>query len=151
MKKTLSTLPQLCVCRSGFVEAQYIDDGKDGCLNILTISNELPFKVMRVYYIRGFAGADAIRGKHAHKKLDQALFCVSGSFTLLLDDGVREQYVPLVAGPIGVRIGPALWHTMQDFSIDCVILVLASAPYDENDYIRDYNEFKRYTRDYPVH
>jgi len=127
------------------VVAQCIQDGNDGDLNILTTGKELSFEVKRVYYINKFTALDAVRGKHAHKFLEQAIFCVSGSFALILDDGINKQNVYLKADCIGLYIGTQLWHTMQNFSSDCVIVVLASAPYDESDYIRNYNEFKQYT------
>jgi len=124
---------------------QKIKDANDGCLSILTSGVEIPFDIKRVYFINGLKEQQSVRGKHAHKNLDQVLFCLSGHFVLSLDDGRKKQSLMFSARPEGVWIGRVVWHTMESFSHDCVILVLASAPYDERDYIRDYDEFKRVT------
>ncbi len=146
----LREMPSLRVHRCRYVTAQSVSDGTDGVLSILTKGREIPFHILRVYYISGFNTAASVRGKHAHRSLEQVLFCVSGMFTLHLDDGIRQQTISLTAGPTGVWLGPALWHTMECFSKDCVIIILASAPYDERDYIRDYDEFRNYANDCPV-
>ncbi len=141
------SLPELCVERCRYIQAQRIQDGNDGCLSILTSGIEVPFGIKRVYFINGFNEQQSVRGKHAHRNLDQALFCLFGHFILSLEDGRERQSLMLSAGSEGVWIGRAVWHTMEFMSQDCVILVLASAPYDERDYIRDYDEFKRITSD----
>ena len=141
------SLPDLCVERCRYIQAQHIQDINDGCLSILTSGIEVPFDIKRVFFINGFKAKQSVRGKHAHRNLDQALFCLSGNFILSLDDGRKQQSIKLPAGPEGVWIGRTVWHTMDSFSIDCVILVLANAPYDESDYIRDYDEFKKTTTD----
>jgi hypothetical protein len=141
------SLPELCVDRCRYIQAQHIQDGNDGCLSILTSGIEVPFDIKRVYFINGFKEQRSVRGKHAHRNLDQALFCLSGNFVLSLEDGRNQQSLMLSASPEGVWIGRAVWHTMDSFSQDCVILVLANAPYDERDYIRDYDEFKKFTTD----
>jgi len=128
-----------------YVRPQVIQDGNDGCLSILTKGMEVMFVIKRVYFINGFLEKKSIRGNHAHKTLDQVMFCVSGNFTLSLDDGKQLQSLDLSVGDDGVFIGRGVWHTMDTFSPDCVILVLANAPYTEGDYIRNYNEFKNYT------
>lgn len=139
--------PELYIEDCCYIEAQLIQDGRDGYLSIITAGLEIPFDIKRVYFINEFKENQSIRGKHAHRKLDQVLFCLSGSFILSLDDGRNQQSFTLPAGSVGVRIGRVVWHTMDTFSRDCVILVLASAPYDERDYIRDYDDFKRITAD----
>ena len=103
----------------------------------------LPFAIRRVYAISGVA-TGATRGGHAHRKTDQALFVLSGSLTLNTDDGTHTESIPVAASEDGVRLPPMLWHTMSDFSPDCVALVAASLPYDEADYIRSYDDFKKY-------
>ena len=145
--KSETSLPELCVERCRHIQAQHVVDGNDGCLSILTSGVEVPFDIKRVYFINGFKEQQSIRGKHAHRNLDQALFCLSGHFILSLEDGKRQQSFLLSSGPNGIWIGSAVWHTMESLSQDCVILVLANAPYDERDYIRDYDEFKRITTD----
>jgi hypothetical protein len=141
------SLPLLCVERCRYIQAQHIQDGNDGCLSILTSGVEVPFDIKRVYFINGFKEHQSVRGKHAHRNLEQALFCLSGHFVLSLEDGRKQQSFMLSAGPEGVWIGRGVWHTMESLSGDCVILVLANAPYNERDYIRDYDEFKQIATD----
>ena len=145
LKEAEISLPELCVERCLYIQAQHIQDGNDGCLTILTPGEEVPFDIKRVYFINGFKEHQSVRGKHAHRNLEQALFCLSGRFVLSLDDGRKQQSLMFSARPEGVCMGGLVWHTMESLSHDCVILVLASAPYDERDYIRDYDEFKRVT------
>lgn len=102
--------------------------------------DQAPFEVRRVYYLFNTkAGVD--RGFHSHRRLHQLAVAVRGSCTMILDDGARRERVPLDNPARGLTIGPGIWHEMTDFSEDCVLLVLADAPYDEADYIRDYQAF----------
>lgn len=105
---------------------------------------DVPFPIQRAYTVSGVPDASLTRGLHAHKKTDQALFVIQGALTLVLDDGTTTQELRLTSEDPGIRLGPLLWHSMKEFSEDCVALVLASLPYDESDYLRDYEEFKRY-------
>ena len=126
---------------SGEIRLQHVDDAADGSLTIAEQDRTIPFPIKRVYYITRLSNPDAVRGKHAHKSLQQAIFCINGSFRLELDDGSLQASLILDRPDRGVYLGPHLWHVMRDFSPDCVILVLASAPYDETDYLRSYDEF----------
>ena len=134
------------VKNSGIIKLQYHDDFPDGILVIGEAKKNIPFDIKRVYYISNLSNPKGIRGKHAHKKLEQYIFCVSGSFRLELDDGETKQSLLVDSPYYGIRLGVKLWHTMKKFSRDCVILVLASDYYDKNDYIRNYNEFLEYVR-----
>ena len=134
------------VKNSGIIELQYHDDFPDGILVIGEAEKNVPYDIKRVYYISNLSNPKAVRGKHAHKKLEQYIFCVSGSFRLHLDDGETKQNITLNNPYFGIRLGPKLWHVMKKFSRDCVILVLASDYYDENDYIRDYEQFMEYIK-----
>lgn len=132
------------VKNSGVVKLQFFDDYPDGALYIAEAKKSIPFDIKRVYYINNLANPKAIRGKHAHKKLEQIIFCINGSFLLTLDDGTSKQKILMNNPSFGIRLGPKLWHTMTSFSKDCVILVLASDYFKEKDYIRDYDEFLKY-------
>jgi hypothetical protein len=121
---------------------QHINDGVDGSLTVAD-QNTIPFPIARVYYITRLSNR-AVRGKHAHKTLEQAIFCILGSFELELDDGTTKTRILLDAPQKGAYIAPRMWHVMRDFSSDCVILVLASAAYDEADYLRNYDEFQAF-------
>ena len=135
------------VKNSGIIKLQFVDDFPDGALVIGEAGKSVPFDIKRIYYITNLSNPKAIRGKHAHKKLEQYIFCVSGSFRLHLDDGKTKQNLTLDSPYYGVRLGSHLWHTMTKTSRDCVILVLASDYYDENDYIRDYKQFLEYVKE----
>jgi hypothetical protein len=126
------------------IRLPHFDDGADGFLTIAEQSGAIPFPVRRVYWISRLGNPEAVRGRHAHRTLHQALFCAGGSFRLDLDDGTARSSVVLDRPNQGVYLGPGLWHTMRHFSADCVILVLASAPYDEADYLRDYAAFRAF-------
>ncbi len=136
----------IVVKNSGRVTLKQYDDGVDGTLCILEAMRDIPFEVKRVYYISNLQNARSIRGKHAHRQLWQALFCISGSFVLTLDDGLTQQEIRLWKSDQGILLGPELWHTMSEFSGCCVLLVVASDFYDESDYIRNYEEFINHVR-----
>lgn len=140
----LSDAPGIIVKNSGSVDLQIIKDHPDGKLYIAEEGKNIPFGTKRAYFINELYRPDAIRGKHAHKKLQQVIFCIKGSFKLHLDDGEQQQDIVMDTPSRGVFLGPSLWHDMTHFSPDCVILVLASNCYDENDYIRDYAKFLEY-------
>jgi dTDP-4-dehydrorhamnose 3,5-epimerase-like enzyme len=101
----------------------------------------LPFSVERVYYLYDVP-SDAYRGGHAHKSLVQCLVALSGSFEVLVDDGLNQRRIMLNKPDIGLLIPSGIWRELDNFSSGSVCLVLASEVFDESDYIRDYNEFK---------
>ena len=135
----------LRVKQACMVALQCVSDFPDGNLFIAEGRKQVPFEIKRVFFINCLANPKAIRGKHAHKTLEQIIFCVSGSFVLDLDDGKAKQRITLKDPSWGIWLGPLLWHTMTSFTYDCVILVIASGPFDEADYIRDYEMFLRYS------
>lgn len=135
---------QIKVKNSGIINLQSFNDFPDGQLFIGESMKNIPFHVKRVYYINNLFNKKAKRGNHAHKKLEQIIFCINGSFTLHLDDGQTKQKILLNDSCGGVRLGPKLWHSMDNFSRDCVILVLASDYYQEKDYLRNYQDFIKY-------
>lgn len=116
-----------------------------GSLIALEANKDIPFEIKRVYYIFD-TKEGVVRGHHAHKTLQQVLICVSGSCTMVLDDGKERTEVVLDKPNIGLYVGPNMWHEMKDFSPGAVLLVLASDWYNEADYIRDYSEFLSYLK-----
>jgi len=112
-----------------------------GGLVAMDQTSGVPFDIKRVYYVFG-TRPGVTRGLHAHKKLHQIAVCVSGSCRMVLDDGVEREEIFMDSSNVVVDLPPMLWHEMHDFSVDCVLLVLASDYYDESDYIRDYIKFK---------
>lgn len=113
-----------------------------GQLIALEEFNDIPFQIKRVYYMYD-TKEGVVRGKHAHKKLEQILVCIHGSCKIRLDNGKERKVVPLEKPYEGLYVGANMWHDMYDFSPDAVLMVLASDFYDEADYIRDYDEFLR--------
>jgi dTDP-4-dehydrorhamnose 3,5-epimerase len=111
-----------------------------GSLIALEQSTGVPFPIARVYFIYD-TKEGVSRGFHAHRALRQLAVCVAGSCTMVLDDGRDRFEVRLDSPERGIEIGPMIWREMHDFSPDCVVAVLADAPYDEADYIRDYSAF----------
>lgn len=134
------------VKNSGIFKCQFFNDFPDGNLVIAEAKRNIPFDIKRVYFINNLFNKRSVRGKHAHKKLEQIIFCVNGSFIIHLDDGKNKQNVKLDDPYTGIRLGPRLWHEMTNFSSDCVILVLASDYFKEDDYIRHYGEFLDYIK-----
>jgi dTDP-4-dehydrorhamnose 3,5-epimerase-like enzyme len=111
-----------------------------GSLIALEEHNNAPFDIKRVYYIFG-TKENVRRGFHAHKELKQIAICISGSCMFHLDEGRNTQEFLLNSPNQGLLIEGLIWREMYNFSPDCVLLVLASEHYEEDDYIRDYDEF----------
>lgn len=106
---------------------------------------EFDFDVLRIYYIWG-TEKNAIRGRHAHKKLKQLIVCLSGSCDFSMDNGRERKEFHLDRPTQGLYVEDFVWREFTNFSPDCIVMVLASAHYDETDYIRDYGEFLKYIK-----
>lgn len=111
-----------------------------GMLVALEEYKDIPFEIKRVYYMYD-TRADVHRGFHAHKNLEQILVCIHGACKILLDNGTEKKIVSLEKPYEGLYVSNDMWREMYDFSEDAVLLVLASEPYREEDYIRNYDEF----------
>lgn len=112
-----------------------------GQLIALENNKNIPFVIKRVYYLTQ-TREDVARGFHAHKELMQVAVCISGRCLMKLDDGVNQEEVWLDSPVKAILIRKMIWREMHHFSPDCVLLVLASELYDEQDYIRSYSDFK---------
>lgn len=110
-------------------------------------SEQIPFEIKRVYYIFDTTPGTT-RGKHAHRELKQVLICLSGACTIVCEmpDGAMSAH-RLDWPNKGLLIEGLVWRQMKDFSKDAVLMVLASEHYDEADYIRDYDAFRRTSRE----
>jgi uncharacterized RmlC-like cupin family protein len=105
----------------------------------------IPFEMKRVYYLYDVpSGAE--RGGHAHKNLKQFLIALSGSFDVVLNDGFEKKTITLNKPFQGLLINPGIWRELNNFSSGSVCLVIASAVFDESDYIRDFSEFREYKK-----
>jgi oxalate decarboxylase/phosphoglucose isomerase-like protein (cupin superfamily) len=111
-----------------------------GNLSFIEGGLHIPFDINRVYYLYDVPGG-AHRGSHAHKSLHQFIVALSGSFDVLLDDGKEKKRFHLNRPHYGLYVCPMMWRDLDNFSSGAVCMVLASARYDETDYIRDYSQF----------
>ncbi|MCW3093151.1 MAG: WxcM-like protein [Ferruginibacter sp.] len=110
--------------------------------NITPVNNnvEIPFGVKRVFYLYDIPGGES-RGAHAHKECHQFLIAASGSFEILLDDGKTKRLIQLNRPYMGMHIPPGIWASELNFSSGSICLVLVSHRYNENDYIRSYEDY----------
>jgi len=113
-----------------------------GNLTFIEGQSHVPFDIQRVYYLYDVPGGSE-RGGHAHKGLHQLIIAMSGSFDVVLDDGVNKKRVHLSRSYYGLYVCPMIWRELDNFSSGSVCMVLASNKYDESDYYRDYEEFLR--------
>ena len=111
-----------------------------GNLDVAEFQNIGKFETKRIYYISNVS-ENVARGAHAHKNLNQVFFAVAGSFSLKVTDGFNTETVELKAHKMGYYLPAGHWRDLDNFTSDAVCLVLASEYYDENDYIRSYEEF----------
>lgn len=113
-----------------------------GSLVALETQKNIPFEIKRVYYLFD-TSENVVRGFHAHKALKQVAIAVRGSCRFLLDDGEERIEVLLDNPAQGLLIESFMWREMSNFTKDCVLMVLADREYDESDYVRDYELFKK--------
>lgn len=137
----LGSMP-LADCR--IIDLPKITDPR-GNLTFIEGKRHIPYEIKRVYYLYDVPGG-AERGGHAHKALHQFLVAMSGSFDVVLNDGGTEQHFHLNRSYYGLYISPMVWREIDNFSSGSVCMVLASSPYDEGDYYRDYSDFLKAMR-----
>ena len=128
--------------KNGFanlVELPVVTDPR-GDLTFIEGENHIPFPIRRVYYLYNVP-VDAERGGHAHHELEQVVFALSGSFRIKIDNGSTKSEYWLSNPQKGLYINKLIWREMDSFSQGAVCMVLASRPYDESDYLREYDDF----------
>jgi len=111
-----------------------------GNITVIESNKNVPFPIRRTYYIYDIPGGGK-RGGHAHKELYQLIIAASGSFDVLLDDGINKKIVKLDKPYYGLLVVPGIWRELFEFSSGAICLVLTSHKFEESDYIRDYKEF----------
>lgn len=111
-----------------------------GSLTYVEAAKHVPFEIKRVYYLYDVPGGES-RAGHAHKELQQLIIAASGSFDVVVDDGVARDQVPLNRSYYGLYIPSGVWRELVNFSSGAVCLALASEYFSEDDYYRDYNDF----------
>ena len=118
----------------------------NGKLSVMENLATAPFSIRRVYYLYDLpAGAE--RGGHSHGVTHEIVLPLNGSFDVVVDDGKRTKRVTLNRPDCGLLLPAGIWRTLDNFSSGSICLVLASDKYEESDYVRDYDEFKRLTAD----
>ena len=118
---------------------------KRGNLSIIEQYKNVPFKIARTYWIYDVPGGEK-RGGHAYRENEEFIVALSGSFDVVLDDGKNKQIFSLNRSYYGLYIPKGLWREMNNFSTNSLALVLASTPYNAEDYIYDYQTFLSFNK-----
>ena len=127
------------------VSLPQISDSR-GYLSVVEGGRHVPFDIARVYYLYDVPQG-VMRGAHGHKELEQLIIAVHGSFSLVLNDGHEKNTYHLERPDVGIYVAPMMWREILNMSDDAVCLVLASLPYDEGDYYREYERFLQAVKD----
>tara|TARA_X000001382_G_scaffold119368_1_gene100114 strand:+ start:345 stop:767 length:423 start_codon:yes stop_codon:yes gene_type:complete len=114
----------------------------DGNLVPIESKHDIPFDIKRIFYVYGVKNQDD-RGKHSHYKTKQVLICLSGKIDVIVDDGVHRKKYRLSKPYEAVYIPEMIWDEQNYLSEDSLLLVLSNTYYDTDDYIEDYEEFKK--------
>tara|TARA_B110001454_G_C12671149_1_gene413816 strand:- start:325 stop:738 length:414 start_codon:yes stop_codon:yes gene_type:complete len=113
-----------------------------GNLSFLESNNHVPFEIKRIYWIYDVPGGE-IRGSHAFKKSHEFIIALSGSFDVVLNDSKKEVKYSLNRSYYGLYVPNMLWRRLENFSTNALALIVSSIPYEQNDYIRNFNEYKK--------
>ena len=135
------THPHYYNMKTRFIDIPHFGDHR-GDLSVVEAMKDIPFEVKRVFWNYNVPEGKS-RGAHAHKELSQLIIAASGSFTITLDDGKCKRSFFLNRPYQGLYVKPGIWRELTDFSSGAVCMVLASDVYNKEDYIRDYEEFKK--------
>lgn len=111
-----------------------------GNLSFIEELNHIPFQIKRIYWIYDVPGGE-VRGGHAYKTLHEFIVALSGSFDVVLDDGKTKKIYSLNRSYYGLYVPNMVWRSIENFSTNSLCMILASEKYDENDYVRNYEEF----------
>jgi oxalate decarboxylase/phosphoglucose isomerase-like protein (cupin superfamily) len=112
-----------------------------GNLSFLEENNHVPFKIERTYWIYDVPGGE-IRGGHSYKTNEEVIIALSGSFDVILTDGVNEEKYSLNRSYYGLYVPCGIWRHMENFSTNALAFVAASSKYDEMDYLRDFDQYR---------
>lgn len=118
---------------------------KRGSLSFIEAKKHIPFVIQRSYWIYDVPGGE-VRGGHAYRKNKEFIVALSGSFDVILHDGLKEQVFHLNRSYYGLYVPQMMWRRMENFSTNSLALVLSSTNYEQADYIRDFEQFKQETQ-----
>lgn len=124
-------------CRT--ISLPKINDDR-GNLSFIEAGRPVPFVIQRTYWIYDVPGGE-VRGGHAYRELQEFFVALSGSFDVVLDDGKERKVVSLNRSYFGLYVPNMIWRHLENFSTNSVCLIMASLPYSQNDYIRDYESY----------
>ncbi|WP_300673892.1 FdtA/QdtA family cupin domain-containing protein [Soonwooa sp.] len=111
-----------------------------GNLSFFENENQIPFKIKRTYWIYDVPGGET-RGSHAFKNQNEFIVALSGSFDIILHDGIKEQKFSLNRSYYGLYIPKMMWRKIENFSTNSLALIISDCKYNEDDYIRDFDQF----------
>lgn len=126
-------------CRPCIVKLPKMEDPR-GNLSVIQANEHVPFAIERVYWIYDVPGGQ-VRGGHAFKQQQELIVALSGSFTVVVEDGKDILSFPLNRSYFGLYVPPGYWRKMEDFSTNSLALVISSTRFSADDYIRDYDVF----------
>ncbi len=130
--------------RVRIINLEKIEDLR-GNLTFVEEKKHMPFKIKRVYWIYDVPGGE-VRGGHAYKKNKEFIIALSGSFDVIIKDGIKRIKFSLRRSYYGLYVPEMIWRSMENFSTNSLCLILASERYNEKDYIRNWEEFKSFIR-----
>lgn len=113
-----------------------------GNLSFIEEDSQIPFQIKRVYWIYDVPGGEH-RGGHAYRETEELIVALSGSFDVVLNDGMRDLRYSLNRSYYGVIVPKMIWRMLENFSTNSLALIIASTEFSEADYIRDFEEFKK--------
>jgi hypothetical protein len=119
-------------------------ESTSGCITPVHGDLDVPFEIARLYFLYDIQFG-AARGGHAHRDAQQVMVAAMGSFSVVVDDGRASRTFELRQPHVGLYVPCMVWSELVDFASGSIAVVLASAVYDEDDYVRDYEEFGRVT------
>jgi len=126
------------------IDLPKIEDSR-GNLSFLEEEAHIPFEIKRTYWIYDVPGGQ-VRGGHAFKEQQELIVALSGSFDVIVDNGIKKETFSLNRSYYGLYVPATFWREMVNFSTNSLALVVSSTQYLENDYIRNYDEFLKYKR-----
>ena len=119
---------------------------KRGNLSFFESPNQIPFEIKRTYWIYDVPGGE-VRGSHAFREQQEFIIALSGSFDIVLNDGLKEEKFSLNRSYYGLLIPKMYWRRLENFSTNSLALIVSDKPYNENDYVRNFEEFKTLTNE----
>ena len=119
---------------------------KRGNLSFFESPNQIPFEIARTYWIYDVPGGE-VRGSHAFREQQEFIIALSGSFDIVLNDGLKEEKFSLNRSYYGLLIPKMYWRRLENFSTNSLALIISDKSYNENDYVRNFEEFKTLTNE----